>query len=67
MSLADFDDIYAICKEWEMETVFEDLILSGLNGLSSDSLTFKLTSRTNRWEEIAEKESLNVQRDVVLV
>jgi hypothetical protein len=67
MSLADFDDIYMICKEWEMETVFEDLIVSGLNGLSSDLLTYQLTARTNRWGEITEKEILNVKRDEVLV
>ncbi|PWT94775.1 MAG: hypothetical protein C5B52_19240 [Bacteroidetes bacterium] len=67
MSLADFDDIYMICKEWEMEGVFEDVIMAGLNGLSSDFLTYQLTSRTNRWGEIAEKESLNENRDAVLV
>jgi hypothetical protein len=67
MSLADFDDIYMICNEWEMESVFEDLIMSHLNSLSSDFLTYQLTSRGNRWEEIPEKEILNVQRDEVLV
>lgn len=65
MSLADFNDIYMICKEWETETVFEDVIITGLNGLSTDSLTYKLTSRTNRWAEIPEKE--NVKREVVLI
>jgi hypothetical protein len=67
MSLADFDDIYMICNEWEMQSVFEDLILSHLSGLSSDLLTYQLTSRSNRWEEIAEKEISNIKRDEVLV
>jgi hypothetical protein len=67
MSLADFDDIYMICNDWEMETVFEDLIMSHLNGLSSDLLTYQLTSRSNRWVEIPEKEIVNVKRDEVLV
>ncbi|MDP4104291.1 MAG: hypothetical protein Q8935_05000 [Bacillota bacterium] len=67
MSLADFDDIYMICNEWEMQSVFEDLILSHLNGLSSDLLTYQLTSRSNRWEEFAEKEINNIKRDEVLV
>jgi hypothetical protein len=67
MSLADFEDIYMICNEWEMESVFEDLIMSHLNGLSSDLLTYQLTSRGNRWEEIPEKEILNVKRDEILV
>jgi hypothetical protein len=67
MSLADFDDIYMICNEWEMESVFEDLIMSHLNGLYNDLLTYQLTSRSNRLEEIPEREIINVKRDEVLV
>lgn len=66
MSLADYDDISRICKDWETEVLFEDFIVAGLNGLSNDALTYRMTSRTNRWEEIVE-DILNEKRDGVLV
>jgi hypothetical protein len=67
MSLANFDDIYGICCDWEMESVFEDVIMVGLNRLSSDTFTYTMTSRGNRLGEIAGKEMLNEKREVVLV
>jgi hypothetical protein len=67
MSLADFNDIYSICLDWDTEDVFEDIIMQSLIGRSSDSLTFTVTSRTNRWGEMAEKELESLKRDPVLV
>lgn len=67
MSLTDFDDLYRVCMDWETKDVFEDVIMQGLNGHSSDSLTFTVTSRTNRWGEMVEKELESLKRDPVLV
>jgi hypothetical protein len=67
MSLAEFEDICIICSEWKMGGVFDDVILEGLNSLSNDSLTFKLTSHTNRLGEVTESKILNTKRDLLLV
>ncbi|MCQ6282006.1 hypothetical protein [Bacillus sp. EB600] len=67
MSLADFNDIYGICSDWEMESVFENVLMVGLNRLSSDTFTYTMTSRGNLLGEIADKEMLNEKREVVLV
>jgi hypothetical protein len=67
MSLAEFDDLYMICLDWDHEVVFEDVIMQGLNGRSSESVTFTITTPTHRWGDIAEKELLELKREGVLV
>lgn len=67
MSLADFDDVFKICCDWETEVLFQDVIMTGLNGQSSDLLTYQLTSRMNRLEATDEKDLLNLKREGVLI
>lgn len=55
MSLADFDDFYRICSDCNKEGMYEDVMMMGLNQLSSNSFTYPNNFTLDSLEEIAEK------------
>jgi hypothetical protein len=55
MSLADFDDIYRLCSDFNKEGVYEGVTMMRLNQLTSNSLTYPNNFTLDALGEIEEK------------
>ena len=66
LRLADFDDIYRICCDFDKAGRSEDMLKLGIDSLSRDSVTDPLLTHSNHWWELAEKEILQENRENVL-
>lgn len=68
MSLADFNDIYWICCEWNKSILHEDVVKLRADKLLVDAATDTPFTRSSSWWEMAKIEILHEkERESVLL